>query len=225
MTHQSNKHFNTYKEGLDLEVLRQYCMEHGEKRTFLRGETLEEGGAARLPSVSWRVPGEPAQWVAFVERGCFKYMVHNDEEGKDYCTGFAFEGEFVADFPYCLDGDASEVTIEADMPCEVRVISGAELQCLFDTDPSMAKMDVKILKNLFKMVYCRDLDHYRYTARGRYRRLLERCPQVVQMLSLKDIASFLKISPIYLSKIRKEMTYETREEGKPIKKLNPEVCL
>ena len=37
--------------------------------------------------------GEPAQWVAFVERGCFKYMVHNDEEGKDYCTGFAFESE------------------------------------------------------------------------------------------------------------------------------------
>ena len=29
--------------------------------------------------------GEPAQWVAFVERGCFKYMVHNDEEGKEYC--------------------------------------------------------------------------------------------------------------------------------------------
>ncbi|MBR5052021.1 MAG: hypothetical protein IKW91_02215, partial [Bacteroidaceae bacterium] len=81
-------------------------------------------------------------------------------------------------------------------------------------DPSMAKMDLKILKNLFKMVYRRDLDHYRYTARGRYRRLLERCPQVVQMLSLKDIASFLKISPSYLSTLRKEMTYETRAEGK-----------
>lgn len=24
----ANKHFNTYKEGLDLEILRQYCMEH-----------------------------------------------------------------------------------------------------------------------------------------------------------------------------------------------------
>ena len=86
MTHQQNKHFNTYKEGLDLEFLREYCMEHGERRSFLRGETLEEAG-------------EPAQWVAFVERGCFKYMVHNDEEGKDYCTGFAFEGEFVTDSP------------------------------------------------------------------------------------------------------------------------------
>ncbi|MBP5770661.1 MAG: hypothetical protein J6W75_04790, partial [Bacteroidaceae bacterium] len=96
------------------------------------------------------------------------------------------------DFPYCLDGDVSEVSIEADMPCEVRVISGQELQALFDNDPKMAKMDVKILKNLFKMVYARDLDHYRYTARSRYRRLIDRCPQVVQMLSLKDIASFLR---------------------------------
>ena len=161
MIHQSNKHFNTYKEGLDLEFLREYCMEHGEVRTFLRGE-----------------------------------------------------GEFVADFPYCLDGDVSEVSIEADMPCEVRIISGRELQALFDNDPKMAKMDVKILKNLFKMVYGRDLDHYRYTARSRYRRLIDRCPQVVQMLSLKDIASFLNITPSYLSTLRKEMTYETRAEGK-----------
>ena len=197
MIHQQNKQFNSYKEGLDLELLRKYCEEHGEERAFERGETLENAG-------------KPAKWVAFVERGCFKYMVHNDEEGKDYCTGFAFEGEFVADFPYCLDGDTSEVTIEADMPCQVRIISGVELQHLFDNDPSMAKMDVKILKNLFKMVYTRDLDHYRYTVRGRYRRLLERCPQVVQMLSLKDIASFLNITPIYLSKIRKEITFEQK---------------
>ena len=25
----TNKQFNTYKEGLDLEFLREYCMEHG----------------------------------------------------------------------------------------------------------------------------------------------------------------------------------------------------
>ena len=142
-----------------------------------------------------------------MERGCFKYMVHNDEEGKDYCTGFAFEGEFVVDFPYCLDGDVSEVSIEADMPCKVCIISGRELQELFDSDPKMMLHNVRILKNLFKMVYGRDLDHYRYTARSRYRRLIDRCPQVVQMLSLKDIASFLNITPSYLSTLRKEMTF------------------
>jgi hypothetical protein len=82
-----NKQFNTYKEGLDLEFLWEYSMEHGERRTFERGETLEEAG-------------KPAQWVAYVERECFKYMAHrsalmtfglskNDEEDKNYYTGFA----------------------------------------------------------------------------------------------------------------------------------------
>ena len=32
MTHQQKKQFNTYKEGLDLEFLREYCIEHGERR-------------------------------------------------------------------------------------------------------------------------------------------------------------------------------------------------
>ena len=40
MTHQQNKQFNTYKEGLDLEFLREYCMEHGERRVMERGEML-----------------------------------------------------------------------------------------------------------------------------------------------------------------------------------------
>ena len=48
MTHQQNKHFNSYKEGFDLEFLREYCMEHGERRPFERGETLEEAGEPSL---------------------------------------------------------------------------------------------------------------------------------------------------------------------------------
>lgn len=30
MPHQSNVHFNTYKDGLDLDFLREYHIEHGE---------------------------------------------------------------------------------------------------------------------------------------------------------------------------------------------------
>ena len=194
MTSQANEHFNSYKKGLDLEFLRKHCMEHGERRVMERGETLEEAG-------------KPSRWVAYVEQGCFKYMVHNDEEGKDYCTGFAFEGEFVADYPYCLNGDKAEVTIEADMACVVHVIKGADLKRIFEEDSEKMRIGWEIMRNLFMMVYARDLDHYRYTARGRYRRLLERCPQVVQILSLKDIASFLNVTPVYLSKIRKEITF------------------
>ena len=88
--------FNLYKDGLDLEFLRLYCVEHGEERLLKRGEIFEDAG-------------KPSQYVAYVERGCFKYMVNNEEEGKNYCTGFAFEGEFVADYPNCLTGRKSEL--------------------------------------------------------------------------------------------------------------------
>lgn len=69
---------------MDLQVLRKFCERKGEEIAYHKGDQLER-------------EGEPAQWVVFVDRGCFKYMVYNDEEGKNYCTGFSYYGEFVDD--------------------------------------------------------------------------------------------------------------------------------
>ena len=187
-------HFNTYKQELDLEFLKQYCMEHGEVRTFEQGEAMEK-------------EGETSQWVAYVDSGYFKYMVHNSMGGIERCTGFAFEGEFVANYPFCLNGDLSELTIEAGMPCRVIMIDGKELQHMYDEDTETMRKGMQIIQNLFKMVYDRYLDFYRYSAFERYSKLLSRCPQVVQMLPLKDIASFLNITPSYLSTIRTKITF------------------
>ena len=193
LAHRQNRHFNTYKEGLDLEFLRDYCMEHGKARTFLRGETLED---AR----------KPAQWVAFVERGCFKYMVHNDEEGKDYCTGFAFEGEFVGDYPNCLSNKISEVTIMAGTSCKVFQIPGKELDSLLDS-ANRKELKQAISDHLFSQIYAQYLDAYRMTTRERYKCLLGRCPEMMQIISLKDIASYLKVTPTTISNIRREITF------------------
>lgn len=193
MTHLPSKQFNTYKEGLDLKLLREYCMEYGERRSFLHGETLE-------------AMGEPAQWVAYVERGYFKYMVHNGEEGKDYCTGFAFEGEFVADYPNCLCGKISEVTIVAGTSCKVFQIQGKDLCSLLES-ANMRDLKQAISDHLFAQVYTQYLDSYRMTTRERYKRLLSRCPEIIQCISLKDIASYLKVTPTTISNIRREITF------------------
>lgn len=44
-------------------------------------------------------PNAPSRHIGYVEKGCFKYIVHNDAGNKDYITGFALENEFVADYP------------------------------------------------------------------------------------------------------------------------------
>lgn len=191
-----NKHFNTYKEGLDLAFLKQYCIEHGTVKNFEQGEALEK-------------EGEAARWVAYIDSGYFKYMLHSRTGGVERCTGFAFEGEFVANYPFCLNGDLSDLTIEAGMPCRVILIDGKKLQQMYDEDMEKMRQGMLIMHNLFKMVYDRYLDFYRYSAFERYSKLLNRCPQVMQMLSLKDIASFLNITPSYLSTIRTKITFGT----------------
>ena len=196
------KHFNTYKEELDLDFLKQYCLDHGEVKTFEQGEALEKAG-------------EASRWIAYVESGYFKYMVNKAQGGdKGICTGFAFEGEFVANYPFCLDGELSELTIEAGMPCRVIVIEGKELKRMYNEDGEKKDIGIQIITNLFKMVYSRYLDFYRYDAKERYTLLLNRCPQVVQQLPLKDIASFLNITPSYLSTIRHKSLLASNSKAK-----------
>ena len=188
----TRKNFNSYKDGLDLRFLRQFCLEHGTLKTMEKGEVLEKAG-------------EPARWVAYVKEGYFKYMTHNATEGRDYCVGFALTDEFVADFPYCLHGYSSRVTIEAGMPSVVCICDGQELQQLFTSSNRMTQRKMDILENLFIMVYDRLVDYRRYTPAERYQQLVDRCPQIIQQLPLTDIASFLNITPTYLSVIRKKM--------------------
>ncbi len=52
---------------------------------------------------------------------------------------------------------------------------------------------------------------HRATACERYELLLQRCPGIVEHLALQDLASFLCITPNYLSTIRKSITFESHK--------------
>ncbi len=47
--------FNLYKDGLDLEYLRRYCMEQGEERLLKRGEIFEDAGSRHNMWLMWSV--------------------------------------------------------------------------------------------------------------------------------------------------------------------------
>ena len=93
------------------------------------------------------------------------------------------------------------------MPCRVIIIEGKELKRMYNEDTEKKDIGMQVINNLFKMVYSRYLDLYRYDAKERYTMLLNRCPQIIQQLPLKDIASFLNITPQMLSKIRTKITF------------------
>lgn len=185
--------FNTYIEGLDLSELKSYCVIHGQLKQYAKGDYYIK-------------EGEESRYIAYIECGYFNYKVHNSSEGKDYITGFAFEGEFVGDYPNCLSGKTSEVTIVAGTSCKVYQLAGEELCKLLDSD-EMRDIKIAISDHLFSQVYAQYLDTYRMTTRERYKRLLLRCPEIVHSINLKDIASYLKVTPTTISNIRREITF------------------
>jgi CRP-like cAMP-binding protein len=184
---------NTYINGLDLSALKEYCVNHGRSTQYAKGDYFVN-------------EGEESRYIAYVECGYFNYKVHNYSEGKDYITGFAFEGEFVGDYPNCLSSKTSEVTIVAGTSCKVYQLAGEELSKLLETD-DMRGLKLSISDQLFSQVYTQYLDTYRMTTRERYKCLLLRCPEIVQSINLKDIASYLKVTPTTISNIRREITF------------------
>ena len=180
---------------IDIRTLKEFCEREGEVVTYRKGEQLER-------------EGEPAKWFAFVENGCFKYVTRGISDGRDHLTWFSFEGEFVADYPCVLSGKPSLATIEAMMPCRVWRVSGEELLQFFRRDIKSMELRAVIGEHMLNQFKARYQDFHRATPHERYNQLLSRCPGIVDMLDLQDIASFLNVHPNTISKIRRNITFD-----------------
>ena len=184
---------------LDLETLREFCRREGEAVTYRKGDQLER-------------EGDPARWLAFVESGCFKYVTHGISDDREHITWFSFEGEFVADYPTYLYGRPAHTTIVAMMPSRVIRVTGQQLEQFFEQSKETMKLRAIIAEHILDQFQSRYIDLHRTTARERYDLLMQRCPGIVDHLDLQDIASFLNVHPNTISKIRRDITFESRKK-------------
>ena len=180
---------------LDLHVLREFCEREGEKVSYRKGDQLER-------------EGDPARWLAFVESGCFKYVTHGISDDREHITWFSFEGEFVVDYPTFLYSRLSQTTIVAMMPSHVFRVTGEQMKQFFDQSKETMELRAIIAEHILSQFRSRYLDLHCTTPRERYDLLMQRCPGIVKLLDLQDIASFLNVHPNTISKIRRDITFE-----------------
>ena len=186
------------KNSIDIEALREFCEREGKEVTYRKGDQLER-------------EGDPARWFGFVTEGCFKYITRGISDERNHLTWFSFEGEFAGDYPNCLDGRPAQTTIKAMMPSRVWRVSGEELFGFFRQSIKNMELRAVIGEHMLNQFKARYQDFHRATARERYKLLLKRCPGIVEHLDLQDLASFLCITPNYLSTIRKSITFESKK--------------
>lgn len=186
--------YNTSGLVAELARLRDYCKQEGETMTYSKGELLER-------------EGEPAQWIAFVESGAFKYMTKGVSDGRTHITWFSLKGEFVVDYPRFLYGRPAQSTIEAMMPSRVLRVSGRELLQFFHRSIRNMEMRAVIGEHILCQFHERYIDLHCASPRERYDMLMQRCPGIANELPLNAIASFLNITPKTLSLLRRDITY------------------
>lgn len=186
--------FNSYINNIDTEFIKEICISKGKVVQLCRNDFFVK-------------EKEIFPYIGFVDTGVLKYTCTNIAENKNYNTGFAFPNEFVADYPVCLYNSPSTTNIQAITICKVYICHSNEICAQYEHDIEGQRKARINAEQLFQQTYSRYLDIYRLSPEERYKELLKRCPDILQMISLKDIASYLRITPIHMSRIRRNITF------------------
>ncbi len=147
--------------------------------------------------------GEVARYIGYIQSGTVKYVAYSDD-GTEHVVGMEFNDEFVSDFPFSFSGEKARVSIVAVTPCDIYCFPVREIADRMKTDDVLRSIVHRSIEAVFSTVYDRYMDLYCKTPRERYEDLVMRHPNLFTLFSLKDIASFLNITPTHLSRLRKQ---------------------
>ena len=161
---------------------------------------LEEEQYARSQFVLRQ--GEPCQYIYFVNSGILRaYYLNN--EGKDATVMFAVSDWWITDMYCFLNQLPAMVTIQAVESSSLLRLSKQQLDQLYLEVP---KFNV-FFRILMQNAYCREqlriIQNLSLPAKERYELFVTKYPQIASKVTLKQTASYLGITPEFLSSIRK----------------------
>lgn len=147
--------------------------------------------------------GDVCTHYVFVVEGCLK-MYKVDENGKEYNLQFAAEADWIADIGSLHNERPSKLYIEAVEPSQILQISKKDLWYLYTHYHKFDRIFRVMIENKFIELQNRVLQNIGSTAQERYNSFLEQYPNLSRRLPSTQIASYLGITPEFLSKIRSE---------------------
>lgn len=148
--------------------------------------------------------GEVCLHYSFVLEGCFR-MFGVDDKGFDHNIQFAAEHDWIADIGSFHTKKPSLLNIEALEPSLILQVKQQDLYFLYTHVPKLDRIFKVIVELKYIEIQNRVLQNFSSTAEQRYLGFLEQYPQLANRLPNIQIASYLGITPEFLSKIRREL--------------------
>lgn len=148
--------------------------------------------------------GEICKHYFFVIKGCCK-MYGVDSGGKEHNLQFAAENTWISNLGSFHSETESQLYIEAMEPMVVLQLAKPDLLYFYTDHPNFNRNFRVVVENEYIELQNRVLQNISYTAEQRYLQFLERYSSLLNRLPNTQIASYLGITPEFLSKIRKDL--------------------
>jgi len=146
--------------------------------------------------------GDKCTFEAFVIRGCLrKYCI--DVHGKEVTLQFAVEESWVGDISFMADDpQPSQVFIETLEECELLEVAQEKKEAFLEQAPRFERAFRILMQRNLAVTQQRLFNTIAKTGEEKYHDFLEKYPTIPQRVPQHYIASYLGISPEFLSKIR-----------------------
>lgn len=149
--------------------------------------------------------GDICKHNTFVVEGCFK-MFMADPNGKEHNLQFAIENWWIGDIGSFHSEEPSKLYIEALENSVILQIKKEDQLKLFVDYPKFNRIFRVFTENALVSAQRRILQNISSTAEERYLDFVERYPHFFNRISNVQIASYLGVTPEFLSTIRKKIT-------------------
>jgi CRP-like cAMP-binding protein len=148
--------------------------------------------------------GEVANNFYFIVRGLVRFF-YSTEDGKEFNKHFAMENGYAGSFHSLVLGEPCGYFIQALERTETIVLPNQVLNESYDRHPCWERIGRRNAENLAIFKEMREKEFLLDSLETRYRRFLKEYPGVADRIPQYHIASYLGVTDVALSRIRKKI--------------------
>jgi len=148
--------------------------------------------------------GDAARYLMFVNSG-YIMSYYTDREGNDHVVQFAATGWWCGDIYSLSENPLTIYSTKGLTDGELLLLPRSAQDQLFDKFPKFDRYFRIRFQNSLIRQQLRFIESYSTTADDRYKKFITTYPNLEQFVAQKYIASYLGITPEFLSKLRKRL--------------------
>lgn len=154
---------------------------------------------------------EVENYISFIESGAVRVFIPKEDPEKEITFGFSFKDQFISAYDSFLTRKPSAYQLQALTETTILCITYDDLQAVYKTTQIGNLIGRLTAERLFLIKSSREQYLLNLSAEERYMKLFKERPELLKIIPLKYISSYIGVTPQALSRIRKRVWLGMRD--------------